>query len=168
MAQVLDVIDDALAEWIAAQPVFFVASAPAEGGHVNVSPKGHDTLRVLGPTTVAYLDLTGSGVETAAHVQENGRITLMWCAFEGAPRIVRVHGRGEVVWPSDERFPALADRFPALPGARSVIVVHATRVSDSCGYGVPLLRYTGERRALREWSERKGDDGWEYVSPSGD
>lgn len=161
MARTFAEIDDALAAWIAAQKVFFVASAPlAADGHVNVSPKGlAGTFTVLDPTTVAYLDLTGSGIETAAHVQENGRITLMWCAFEGPPRIVRVHGRAEVIWPSDGRFPDLAARFPALPGVRAVIVVGAERVSDSCGYGVPFLAYTGERRTFEQWAERKGPDG---------
>src|SRR5512147_1279033 len=120
--------------------MFFVATAPAGSeGHVNLSPKGHDTLRILDPNRCAYLDLTGSGVETIAHLRQNGRITLMWCAFEGPPRIVRVHGRGRVVLRDDAEFVSLAASFPAERGARAVIVVEPDRISDSCGYSVPLM-----------------------------
>jgi len=149
-------------DWIARQHMFFVATAPLDGdGRVNLSPKGLDTLRVLDDETVAYLDLTGSGIETVAHVRENERITLMWCAFEGPPRIVRVHGRGEVLALDD---PRVAGQFDALPGARSVILVRAERVSDSCGYAVPLYEYQGQRSKLLEWAEHHADDLDDYRS----
>lgn len=159
MASVHPSITPPVADWIRRQHLFFVATAPLDpAGHVNVSPKGLDTLRLLDDMTLAYLDLTGSGVETIAHVRENGRITLMWCAFEGPPRIVRIHGRGEVVGLDD---PRVAGLFPDLPGARAVIIVHAERIGDSCGYAVPLFRYEGERTKLVEWAERRGPDGLE-------
>jgi hypothetical protein len=146
-----------LAAWIKAQPLFFVGTAPlAASGHVNVSPKGLDTLRILGPQRVAYLDLTGSGAETVAHVRQNGRITLMWCAFDGPPRIVRVHGRGEVVAVDD---PRIAGRFDDIPGARAVVIVHADRISDSCGYSVPRYAFEGHRSKLVEWADHRGPDG---------
>jgi hypothetical protein len=155
-------IDDALARWIAAQPMFFVGTAPlADGGHVNVSPKGPiGTLRVLSATEVAYLDLIGSGAETAAHLQENGRIVLMLCAFAGAPRIVRLHGRGEVVWAEDPRFDALAAELafeePAVAAARRAIIrVDVTRVADSCGFGVPLMEHVGKRSNAEKWARGK-------------
>jgi Pyridoxamine 5'-phosphate oxidase len=149
-------ITPAIAAWIARQQMFTVATAPlAADGRVNVSPKGLDTLRVLDACTLAYLDLTGSGAETIAHVRENGRITLMWTAFEGSPRIVRVHGRGEVLDLDDER---VAGLFPDLRGARAVILVHAERISDSCGYAVPLYAFAGQRSRLLEWAEAKSDE----------
>jgi predicted pyridoxine 5'-phosphate oxidase superfamily flavin-nucleotide-binding protein len=159
MGRVLDAISDELAAFIAAQRVFFVATAPADGGHVNVSPKGLDTFAVLDADTVAYLDLTGSGVETIAHLRENGRITIMFCAFDGKPNIVRLYGRGEVLPTGEPEADALLPRFSAYPGARSVIRVRIDRVSTSCGYGVPLLRYEGERDQLTKWAERRGPDG---------
>jgi hypothetical protein len=149
-------ITPAIASWITRQQMFTVATAPlAADGRVNVSPKGLDTLRVLDECTVAYLDLTGSGAETIAHVRENGRITLMWTAFEGPPRIVRVHGHGEVLELDDAR---VAGLFPTLPGARAVILVRAERISDSCGYAVPLYSFEGHRSRLLEWAEGKSDD----------
>ena len=162
MGKVFERIDEHLREWIARQPLFFVGTAPlAAAGHVNVSPKGPiDTLRVLDDRTVAYLDLVGSGAETVAHIRENGRVVVMLCAFEGPPRIVRLHGRGEVVAAGDERFAALAARCdfanPSLAEARrSIIVVEVTRIADSCGYGVPLMSYEGEREHARLWAEKK-------------
>ncbi|HSL56456.1 MAG TPA: pyridoxamine 5'-phosphate oxidase family protein [Acidimicrobiales bacterium] len=159
MGRTREQIDEPLAEWIAGQPIFFVATAPREGGHVNLSPKGYDSLRVLGPLEVAYLDLTGSGVETIAHLLDDGRITLMWCAFSGPPRIVRVQGRGEAVLADDPRYPDLAARFPDTPGARAVIRVDVDRIADSCGYAVPLMDLVGERDRLRDWAAGKGPDG---------
>lgn len=163
MAKTADVISDDLAVWIEAQAVFFVATAPTgEGGHVNVSPKGGDTLRVLGPTTIAYLDLTGSGVETIAHLRQNGRITVMLCAFEGRPRILRLFGRGEVHPRGSETFAATAPHFGAVAnstGARSVITVELDRIQTSCGFGVPLMELVGPRDELDRWAERKGPDG---------
>jgi Pyridoxamine 5'-phosphate oxidase len=162
MAKVFDEIDEHLRSWIAKQTLFFIASAPrAEDGHVNVSPKGPiGTLRVLGPATVAYLDIIGSGAETIAHVRENGRIVVMLCAFEGPPRIVRLHGRGEIVVPGDPRFDELLERCafdePAAPQARrAIVLVEVTRIGDSCGYGVPLMSYEGQRPHTDAWAEKK-------------
>lgn len=159
MGRVYDAIDDRWREWIAAQHVFFVSTAPADGGHVNCSPKGLDSFRVLGAREVAYLDYVGSGAETVAHLRQNGRITLMFCAFEGPPRIFRIHGRGEAVEPGDADWEALSALFPAAPNARCIIRVRAERLSDSCGYGVPLMAYQGVRPQMDAWAERKGPDG---------
>ena len=152
MAKVYETIDQHWRDWIARQPLFFVATAPlAADGRVNVSPKGPiGTLRVLDEHTVAYLDVTGSGAETIAHLRENGRIVVMLCAFEGPPRILRLHGRGEVLLADDPEFEALVERAgfeqPAVAESRrAVVVVHVDRIADSCGYGVPLLSYEGER-----------------------
>jgi predicted pyridoxine 5'-phosphate oxidase superfamily flavin-nucleotide-binding protein len=156
MGRTYESISPQALEWIERQQMFFVATAPLDAdGHVNVSPKGLDTLRVLDERTVAYLDLTGSGAETAAHLRENGRVTLMWCALDGPPRIVRVHGRGEYVAVDDER---IAGRFPAYRGARGAVIVHAERISDSCGYAVPLYEYQGQRSRLTDWADHKTDD----------
>lgn len=161
MGSVLAGIDESLAGWLTAQPVFFVGTAPlSESGHVNVSPKGlAGSFAVLDEHTVAYLDLTGSGVETIAHVRENGRIVLMFCAFDGRPRIVRLHGRGRVVVPADDDFASLAARFPDHLGTRAVIVVDVARVSDSCGYGVPTLVYEADRPILPLDHAKRGADG---------
>ena len=160
MGRTHDVIDDRLKAAIESQPVFFVATAPlAEDGHVNLSPKGYDSFRVLGPTRVAYLDLTGSGAETIAHLRENGRITIMFCAFEGKPAITRLFGTGRVVVEGDDDFDGLAARFPDHPGRRSVIVVEVDRIQTSCGYAVPFMDYVAPRHELIKWAERKGDDG---------
>lgn len=161
MGAALTAISPELEAFIKAQHVFFVGSAPGEGGHVNVSPKGLDTLRILSPTRVAYLDLTGSGNETAAHVTQNGRLTIMFCAFEGKARIVRLYGRGRVVMPGDGEWAGLAGAFPAQAGARQVIVLEIERVASSCGFGVPRLAFVGERPDLPEWAQRKGETGLE-------
>jgi hypothetical protein len=159
-------ISPELRSWIEAQHMFFVASAPlAADGHVNVSPKGGDTFRILDEHTVAYLDLTGSGVETIAHLAENGRITVMFCAFEGRPKIVRLQGHGEVVCPTDDGFDQLVSLFADLPGIRSVIRIRIDRLASSCGFGVPLMTFDADRSEMREWAERKGPDGLvEYRS----
>jgi hypothetical protein len=160
MSKAYECIDDALAGFIAAQHMFFVATAPLDAaGHVNLSPKGLAGLRVIDPNTVAYLDLTGSGIETVAHVRENGRMVIMFCAFEGPPKILRLHGRGEVIEPSHPRFADLLARFPKLPGVRSIILVALERITDSCGYGVPVYRYESEREQLHNWARRKGPSG---------
>jgi hypothetical protein len=160
MSDAYETISDELRRFIEAQRVFFVASAPSgSGGRVNLSPKGLDTLRVLDERTVAYLDFVGSGVETIAHLRDNGRIVVMFCAFAGPPTIVRLHGRGEAIEPGDPRFESLAARFSAEPGVRSVILVHVERASESCGYGVPLYEYQGERAALGAWASKKGAEG---------
>ena len=160
MGKSYEQIDDGLQAFIQKQRIFFVASAPAgAAGHVNLSPKGLDTLRVLGPREIAYLDYVGSGAETIAHLRQNGRITFMWCSFEGPPKIVRVYGRGEAIEPGDLGFARLRALFPESPQARCVIRVDVERVSDSCGYGVPLYRHEGAREQLSDWAERKGDAG---------
>ena len=160
MGKVHPAITPDLATFIAAQPLFFVATAPlAAGGHVNLSPKGLDCFAVLSELRVAYLDLTGSGNETAAHLMENGRITLMFCAFEGPPRILRLYGTGAVVLPADPRWGELADRFPTHEGVRQIIEVAIDRVQTSCGFGVPLMEFAGHRDNLLRWAERKGPDG---------
>lgn len=157
MADVLARIDDELAAWIEAQPVFFVGSAPAEGGHVNVSPKGLDTLRVVGPTTIAYLDLTGSGAETIAHIRQNRRVTVMLCAFEGPPRILRLFGHGQAHPSGSNRYEQLAPRFPALAGARAVIEVALDRIQTSCGFAVPFMEMRQDRPTLQQWAGRKSE-----------
>jgi hypothetical protein len=164
MGKTFDVIDERLADWIRAQHLFFVATAPlAAQGLVNLSPKGLDSFAVLGPRSVAYLDFTGSGVETIAHLRENGRIVVMFCAFEGPPRIVRLHGRGAVLEPRDAGFDALRARFPDYESVgasvRAVIRVELERIADSCGYAVPLYEYQGERTQLEAWAKRKGPEG---------
>jgi len=158
MGTVHERIDGRLRAFIEAQHVFFVATAPSgSGGHVNVSPKGiGGTFAVIDDHTVAYLDVTASGAETIAHVRDNGRITLMFCAFEGPPNIVRLHGKGRVVSLYDDEFGALSGLFTEHRGARAVIVVDVTRVSDSCGYGVPLMDHVGERDLLSPYMDRKG------------
>ena len=164
MGKVYDGIDDHLAEFIALQKVYFVATAPDNPeGHLNVSPKGLDTFRILGPNSVAYLDLTGSGIETVAHLRENGRITIMFSAFEGRPLIVRLYGRGRVVEPGDPDWNGLIDGFPEYPGARSVVVVDVEKVADSCGYAVPHYEYKGDRTQLLDWAARKGPEGLEQY-----
>lgn len=160
MSKQLPEINPALSEWISQQRIFFTGTAPLSAdGHVNVSPKGGDSFRVLGPLEAAYLDYTGSGAETAAHVRENGRIVIMFCAFEGAPKIVRLHGRATVITSADARYAALASHFPPNPGARAIVHIAITRVSDSCGYSVPNFTYTADREVLDRWAEKKGAAG---------
>jgi predicted pyridoxine 5'-phosphate oxidase superfamily flavin-nucleotide-binding protein len=162
MAKVFERIDPQLREWIAKQRLFFVATAPLSGdGHVNLSPKGPiGTLRVLDERTVAYLDMVGSGAETIAHLRENGRIVVMLCAFEGPPRILRLHGRGEVVTADDPRFGELVERYrfdePEVAQARrAVVVVDVMRIADSCGYGVPLMSFDGLRPHADQWAQKR-------------
>ena len=160
MGKVYEQIDAGLEEFIRAQRMFFVATAPADvAGYVNLSPKGLDTLRVLGPSAVAYLDYVGSGAETIAHLRENGRIVVMLCAFQGPPRVVRLHGRGDVLEPQDQECIRLRALFPAEPASRSVIRISIDRISDSCGYGVPLYAFEGHRSQLPDWVARKGPQG---------
>ena len=161
MADVLDGIDDKLASWLDQQPMFFVGTAPlAADQHVNLSPKGlAGTFAVLGERQVAYLDLTGSGAETIAHLRENGRIVLMFCAFDGRPRIIRLHGRGRVVLQGDDEFNDLIGRFSDHLGVRSIIVIDVDRVADSCGYGVPTMSYVADREVLDLSHAKKGPEG---------
>src|SRR5215472_1829404 len=151
MGKVHAAIDGTISEFIQAQRMFFVGSAPADGdGHVNVSPKGGDSFRILGPTTVAYVDYFGSGVETVAHLRENGRIVIMFCAFDGPPKIVRLHGRGRVVLPTQPEFAELRSQFAKerTHAQRAVIVVDVHRVADSCGYSVPRMTFVEDRNIL--------------------
>lgn len=159
MAKVFDSIPDDLTKFIREQHIFFVASAPlAANGHVNLSPKGMDCLRVLSPNQVSYLDLTGSGNETSAHVSENGRITFMWCAFDKAPRILRLFGQGHTALPGSADWTALRSQFPDYPGARQIIVAEIDRVQTSCGFGVPLMDYAGERETLIKYAKTEGEE----------
>ena len=161
MGKVHERIDDRLRAFIEAQHLFFVATAPSgSGGHVNLSPKGiGGTFAIIDEHTVAYADVTASGAETIAHLRENGRITLMLCAFDGPPNVVRLHGTGRVVTLYDDEFDELSQLFTESRGVRAIIVVDVDRVSDSCGYGVPMMSYVGERDLLPPFMERKGVDG---------
>ena len=157
MSKVYSEITSEIVCWVERQKIFFVSSAPlSTAGHINCSPKGLDTLRVIDAHTVAYADLTGSGAETVAHLRENGRIVLMFCAFEGTPKIVRFHGKGQVVLPHSERWQQFAARMPIKPSTRAIILIHVTRVSDSCGFGVPVMQFSRNRDVMDRWVESKG------------
>jgi hypothetical protein len=159
VAKLYSTIDDSIRKFIEAQPLFFVGTAPLDSeGHINVSPKGLDTLRLLGPRTVAYLDLTGSGIETVSHLKENGRIVLMFCAFQGPPKIIRLHGRGRAIEPGQKEFRELAAHFPKLEGARTIVLVEVSRISDSCGFSVPLLKFERQRSQLTDWAHKLGPE----------
>jgi hypothetical protein len=146
--------------WIREQRMFFVATAPsASDGHINVSPKGGDSFRVLGPLEVVYQDFTGSGAETAAHARENGRIVIMFCAFQGPPKIVRIHGYATLVTAEDPRYAEFAELFSVNPGTRAFVHIRVDRVSDSCGYSVPLYQYQGQRETLDRWALAKTPEG---------
>lgn len=152
-------------EFIQNQHLFFVGTAPLkDDGHVNLSPKGYDTLRVLSSTEVGYLDLTGSGNETSGHLTENGRITFMFCAFEGAPLILRLYGTGRVAVKGSEEWNQYIGHFDELPAARQIIIADIQKVQTSCGYGVPFLSYVGERDKLKEWGVKKGDKLEDYQA----
>lgn len=163
MGRTYDELDERLSGFLLRQPVFFIATAPlTAAGHVNCSPKSNNgEFAVLHPTQVAYLDRTGSGTETIAHLLENERIVVMFCAFDGPPRIVRLHGRGSVRFRDDAGFDELAPSFrpESIFASRSIVVVDVERISDSCGYGVPLMTFEDHRRQADEWHERKGEDG---------
>ena len=155
-----ETINEGLCEWVEKQKLFFVSTAPLSGdGLVNCSPKGMNTFRILDPKTVAYLDLTGSGVETIAHLRENGRITIMFCAFEGSPNILRLYGKGQVFERGSSEYEANLEHFDELLGARAIIHIEVHRIIDSCGYSIPLYKFAGDRDILTKWSERKGQDG---------
>jgi len=161
MGTTADSIDADARAFIEAQHLFFVATAPGGSeGHVNLSPKGLDgTLAVLDEATVAYLDLTGSGIETVAHARDNGRICLLFCAFAGAPKILRLHGQAEALEPHQPEFAALRAHFSDVPAERSIVRVRVTRVATSCGYGIPLFEYQGQREILPKWGRARGPDG---------
>ncbi len=158
MGKAFDSITDSMSEFVERQHLFFVATAPNEGGHVNLSPKGLDSFCILGPQRVAYLDLTGSGAETIAHVRQNGRITFMFCAFDGKPNIVRLYGNAHVVLPDDEHFADLRARFGPRDAVRSVIVADITRTSNSCGYSIPLMDFVEDRTTLDKWAKGKTEE----------
>ena len=171
MGQIYSELDERLRRFITVQPMFFVATAPSltpdgAGGHVNLSPKGYrDTLAIIDSMTLAYLDLTGSGAETIAHLRQNGRITLMFCSFGRTPKVLRIYGTGQVVLPDDSGWPTLAAHFPPAGGLgtdrgnqRAIVVVHAERIADSCGYAVPEMELTRERALLTQWSQRRSAD----------
>jgi hypothetical protein len=160
MANFFDDLDDKRIAFIREQHMFFVATAAKEG-RINLSPKGMDTFRVLSPKLVAYLDLTGSGAETAAHVLADGRITIMFCSFGQKPLIMRLYGRGEIVRAGDDRWEALAKEFPTLPGTRQIILMHIESLQTSCGFAVPRYQLIEERPMLTEWCLKKGEDGLE-------
>ena len=160
MGTTFTTITDHVRDFIAAQKMFFVATAPLSAdGHVNLSPKGLDCFRILGPSRVGYLDYNGSGIETVAHVRENGRLTIMFCAFDGKPNILRLHGRGGVIEPIDAEFSEVIQTFSPVMLVRSIIVLDVTRIADSCGFGVPFFEYRGERDQLVVSSNRKGEEG---------
>jgi hypothetical protein len=161
MAKTYPGLTPALKTWIEEQPMFFLASAPLQAdGHINLSPRGLDSLRILNETRVLILDLTGSGNETAAHLQENGRLTVMFCAFSGKPKILRLYGRGRVILPEDGRWTEYRRLFaPELPGVRQLFVLDIGRIQTSCGFGVPLMELVGQRDMLFDWARQKGPDG---------
>lgn len=157
-------IDERIQKWMQRQHMFFVATAPSSAsGLVNSSPKGLDCLRVLGPNRLAYVDTGGSGIETLAHLRENGRITIMMCAFDGPPKIFRFYGRGTPVEPHEDGFDELLARFPEMPAARNIIVIDVARIIDSCGFGVPLYEFKQHRDSLQNYfSKQTDDDIWKY------
>jgi predicted pyridoxine 5'-phosphate oxidase superfamily flavin-nucleotide-binding protein len=160
MGKAYENISDEHRAFIEQQPVFFVASAPVSAdGHVNVSPKGLDSLRVVDRSTVVYLDLTGSGNETAAHLVENGRLTLMFCAFDGNPKVLRLYCRGRVVTRGSAEWESWLSHFPPYPGIRQIVVADVVSVRTSCGFGVPLMTLVAQRDQLPRWAEHKGEDG---------
>lgn len=160
MAKVHEAITEQIRAFIARQHIFFVSTAPLDaGGHVNLSPKGTDSFRVLAADRVGYMDMVGSGNETSAHLLENGRITFMFCAFDGPPNILRLYGRGRTVLPGQPEWDELAPQFTLHTGTRQLIVADITRVQTSCGFGVPLYDYAGERDQMFNWADSKGADG---------
>ncbi|MBT2968454.1 MAG: pyridoxamine 5'-phosphate oxidase [gamma proteobacterium symbiont of Ctena orbiculata] len=158
MGKKYDQISEKHIDFIIRQQIFFVATGASEG-RINLSPKGLDSLRIVNPNQVVWLNLTGSGNETATHLMEDGRITLMFCAFEGDPKILRLYGRASSHLEGSEAWDAHIGRFPLLPGGRQIILMDVEMVASACGYGVPLFSYQGERDALIEWAEKKGEKG---------
>ncbi|MFN6218606.1 MAG: pyridoxamine 5'-phosphate oxidase family protein [Aphanizomenon sp.] len=160
MAKVFDLITEELQNFIITQQIFFVGTAPLSStGHINLSPKGLDSFRILSPHRIGYLDVTGSGNETSAHLQENGRITLMFCAFQDPPCILRLYGQGQTILPDSNDWNSLYPLFPPLPGTRQIIIADIERVQTSCGFGVPLYECLGQRDTLVNWANKKGEKG---------
>jgi hypothetical protein len=159
MSKVLTEIDNNLQSWISKQHIFFVATAPLSAeSHINCSPKGADSFRVINSQTVAYQDLTGSGIETIAHLKENGRIVIMFCAFEGAPKIVRLHGKGTPIFADRFDYQEITKFFNPHPGARAIIKISVQRIATSCGYSVPLYNYVDRRDILDKWTDNKSPE----------
>lgn len=158
MAKFYEQLNDDLRQFIAAQQMFFTATAPSKG-RINLSPKGMNTFRCIDNRKVAYLDVTGSGNETSAHLQENGRMTIMFCSFASKPLILRIYGQGRVIFPRDEEWQDLYPLFAKLPGERQIMVLAIESVQTSCGYGVPLYEFKGERQTLKDWAQKKGETG---------
>jgi hypothetical protein len=158
MARFYPALEDRHRDFIAAQKLFFTATGTATS-HLNLSPKGMDSLRVLSDTCVAYLDLTGSGNETAAHLAHDGRMTMMWCSFDTDPLILRLYGKGRIIRRQDTEWAEFRHHFPALPGERQIIVLDIESVQTSCGYAVPRMTYQGERETLARWVDKKGPVG---------
>jgi hypothetical protein len=162
MSAVYEELDEKLIDFIRRQKMFFVASAPLSAdGHVNVSPKGYDCFRVVNPRQVAYLDLGGSGIETVAHARENGRITIMFCAFQGAPLILRLYGRATIMQFDHPSFSQELAKFPGFKRARNVVFIDIERIADSCGYGVPFYEFQGPRDQLQRSVEHREQEEWE-------
>ena len=159
MGKLYEALDERLVGFIGRQKLFFVATAPLDGGHVNLSPKGLDSFRVVSPTVVAYQDLVGSGAETIAHIRQNGRITIMFCAFDGPPFILRLYGTGEILEPGHPDFAVLSTDLPERLGTRSIIRVSLTRIADSCGFGIPAYTFVHDRDQLAKWASSKGPEG---------
>ena len=163
MGRAFESITDQMRAFADEQHVFFVSTAPSEGGHINMSPKGYDSFRILDDHRVCYLDLTGSGAETIAHIRDNGRITFMFCAFTGKPNIVRFYGQRAVVRPGDDEWDELRSLFGDVPGVRSIITANIDRTSTACGYAVPFMDYVEDRDRLAEhWSSKSDDELDEY------
>ncbi|HEY9835098.1 MAG TPA: pyridoxamine 5'-phosphate oxidase family protein [Stenomitos sp.] len=158
MAKFYPEIPAFLQSFIQEQKIFFTATAPQQG-RINLSPKGIDTFRCIDSKTVAYLDLTGSGNETAAHLTENGRITIMFCSFSEQPMILRLYGQGRVIHPRDQEWQAVSPLFDSLPGKRQIIQIDVESVQTSCGYGVPLYEFQEERQMIIDWANKKGEQG---------
>jgi hypothetical protein len=158
MAKFFEQLNNTHIEFIQQQKLFFTATAP-KSGRINLSPKGMDTFRIINSGTVAYLDLTGSGNETAAHIADSGRMTIMFCSFADNPLILRLYGKGEVITPNHPQWQTQLQEFQSMPGMRQIIVLHIDSVQTSCGYAVPLFSYEGERKTLARWAEKKGEDG---------
>ena len=158
MAEQFAELREELSQFITTQKVFFVATAALDG-RINLSPKGQDSLRVLSPTEILWMNLTGSGNETAAHLSESNRMTMMWCAFEGPPRILRVYGTAQVFHPRDARWEEFSIQLPSALGTRQYFLVSIDLVQTSCGYAVPFMDYVEDRRVLSKWAENKGEEG---------
>ena len=159
MAKFSDELNPSMLAFIREQKLFFTATAPSTGGRINLSPKGMDTFRILNNKNVAYLDLTGSGNETSAHVKDNGRMTIMFCSFTDKPLILRLYGKGEIITPQHLDWKMHLSHFNLLPGTRQIILLHIESVQSSCGFSIPYFKYEGERDDLLQWSNKKGEDG---------